>query len=130
MADNPILHDLRPFSLQYPASSSLRQRRAIYEGQVRAFLEASEIMEMEEDVLDDILDGFQVGSFDEASDDTAASENIPVRKLGRDVDAAGNIELPLPYGFYVFFGPPGMTAFCGITLRRILLCCGVITHLL
>lgn len=75
---------------------------------MRAFLEASEIVEIEEEVLDDILDSF--GDFDEASDDshdTAAGENIPVpvRNFGRDVDAAGNIELPLPYGFYVFFGP-------------------------
>jgi hypothetical protein len=132
MADSTILQDLRPFSLQYPANLSPRQRRAIYEGQVRAFLEASEIVEIEEEVLDDILDGFQVGGFDEASDDTAAGENMPVRLgvLGgdSDVDAAGNIELPLPCGFYVFFGPPGMTAFCGIILWQILLCCGVITH--
>lgn len=119
MADNPILQDLRPFSLQYPPSLPQRQRRAIYEGQVRAFLEASEIVEIEEEVLDDILDGF--GGFDEASDDTAAGENTPVQNLGRDVDAAGNIELPLPYGFYVFFGPQGMAAFCGIILRRVLI---------
>ncbi|KAI9440774.1 SIR2-domain-containing protein [Lactarius indigo] len=108
MADNPAPQDLQPFSLQYPPSLSPRQRRAIYEGQVRAFLEASEIVEIEEEVLDNILDGF--GGFDETSDDshdTAAGENLPVpiRNFGRDVGAAGDIELPLPYGFYVFFGP-------------------------
>lgn len=130
MADDPVLQDLRPFSLQYPASLSPRQRRAIYEGQVRAFLEASEIVEIEQEVLDDILDGF--GGFDEASNDTPAGENIPVRMLG-DVDAAGNIELPLPHGFYVFFGPQGMNAFCGVIPRRILQCCAnphVLTHFL
>ena len=134
MADNPILQDLRPFSLQYPASLSPRQCRAIYEGQVRAFLEASDIVEIEEEVLDDILDGF--GDFDEAGDDNATGENAPVRTLGGDVDAAGNIQLPLPYGFYIFFGRQGMTASCGIILSRVLLCCEfyvanarVLTHL-
>ncbi|KAH9046005.1 SIR2-domain-containing protein [Lactarius hengduanensis] len=113
MADNSTPQNPRPSSLRYPLSLSPKQRRAIYEGQVRAFLEASDIVEIEEEVLDDILDGF--GGFDEASDDshdTVAGENIPVpvRNFGRDVDAAGNIELPLPYGFYVFFGPQEPTA--------------------
>lgn len=104
MAGNP---DLGPFSHQYPPSLSPGQRRAIYEGQVRAFLEASEIVEIEEEVLDDILDGF--GDFDEASDDIAAGESIVhLQKLGRDVNATENIELPLPYGFYIFFGAQGM----------------------
>ncbi|KAH9066902.1 SIR2-domain-containing protein [Lactarius vividus] len=109
MADDSTPQNLRPSPLRYPPSLSPEQRRAIYEGQVRAFLEASEIVEIEGEVLDDILDGF--GGFDEASDDchdTAAGENIipvPVRNFDRDVDAAGNIEFPLPYGFYVFFGP-------------------------
>jgi uncharacterized protein (UPF0335 family) len=78
----------------------------VYEGQVRAFLEASEIVEIEEEVLDDILDGF--GDFDHQGDDDAANEQsiIPVRNL--DQDALGNIELHLPYGFYVYFGPQGM----------------------
>lgn len=107
MADNPILQDSqRPFSLRYPSSLSSKQRQAIYQGQVRAFLEASEIVEMEEDVLDDILDGFD--GFDGDGSDCVAEEQsfIPVRTLERD--AAGNIELPLPYGFYVYFGPLGM----------------------
>src|ERR1700761_2623811 len=116
MAGSPIFHDLQPFTLQYPPSLSPRQRRAIYEGQVRAFLEASEIVEIEEEVLNDILDGF--GGFDEASDDTAAGENIAhLQKPGRIVNAAENMELPLPYGFYIFFGPQGM-----IILRQIVVC--------
>jgi hypothetical protein len=104
MADNPILQDSqRPFSLRYPSSLSSKQRQAIYQGQMRAFLEASEIVEMEEDVLDDILDGFD-GSDRDASDCVAEEQSfIPVRKLGRDA-----AELPLPYGFYVYFGPQGM----------------------
>ncbi|KAF8489889.1 DHS-like NAD/FAD-binding domain-containing protein [Russula emetica] len=106
MADNLILQDSqRPFSLRYPSSLSSKQRQAIYQGQVRAFLEASEIVEMEEDVLDDILEGFD--GFDRDASDCVPEEQgfIPasVRKLERD--AAGNIELPLPYGFYVYFGP-------------------------
>ncbi len=107
MTDNLILQDSeRPFSLRYPSSLSSKQRQAIYQGQVRAFLEASEIAEIEEDVLDDILDGFD--GFDQDVSDCVAKEQsfIPVRKLDRD--AAGNIELPLPYGFYVYFGPQGM----------------------
>jgi hypothetical protein len=96
----------RPFSLRYPSNLSDKQRRAIYEGQVSAFLEASEIVEVEEDVLDDILDGFR--DFDhEASDDGTSEQSlIPVRKF--DQGAAGNIEPPLPYGFYVYFGPQGI----------------------
>ncbi len=95
-----------PVSLRYPSSLSSKQRQAIYQGQVRAFLEASEIVEMEEEVLDDILDGFD--GFDHDASDCVAEEQsfIPVRKLERD--AAGNIELPLPYGFYVYFGSQGM----------------------
>jgi len=105
MARSPILQDLQPFSLQYPPSLSPGQRRAIYEGQVRAFLEASEIVEIEEEVLDDILDGF--GGFDE---DTAAGENTAhLQKFVKDVDAAENIEVPLPHGFYIFFCPQGMS---------------------
>lgn len=106
MADNLILQDShRPFSLRYPSSLSSKQRQAIYQGQVRAFLEASEIVEMEEGVPDDILDGFD--GFDRASDcDSEEQSFTPVRKLERD--AAGNIELPLPYGFYLYFGPQGM----------------------
>jgi hypothetical protein len=107
MTDNPILQDSqRPLSLRYPSSLSSKQRQAVYQGQVRAFLEASEIVEMEEDVLDDILDGFD--DFDHDASDCVAGEQsfIPVRKLDRD--AAGNIELPLPHGFYVYFGPQGM----------------------
>lgn len=107
MADNPILQDpQRPFSLRYPSSLSSKQRQAIYQGQVRAFLEASEIVDLEEDVLDDILDGFD--SLDRDVSDCSAEEQsfIPERKLGRD--AAGNTELPLPYGFYLYFGPQGM----------------------
>lgn len=106
MADNSILQDSqRPFSLRYPSSLSSKQRQAIYQGQVRAFLEASEIVEMEEDVLDDILDGFD--SFDnDASDCSAEEQSFPVRKMERGV--TGNIELPLPYGFYLYFGPQGM----------------------
>ncbi|KAH9074869.1 SIR2-domain-containing protein [Lactarius deliciosus] len=97
MADNSTPQNPRSSSLRYPSRLSPKQRRAVYEGQVRAFLEASEIVEIEEEVLDDILDGF--GGFGEASDnshDTAAGENIPVpvRNFGRDIDAAGNIELP------------------------------------
>ena len=106
MADNPTLQDSpQPFSLRYPSCLSSKQRRVVYEGQVRAFLEASEIVEMEEGVLDDILDGF---GFDHEGSDDAASEQsfIPVRNL--DQDALGNIELHLPYGFYVYFGPQGM----------------------
>jgi hypothetical protein len=106
MAGNPH-QELPPFSLQYPPSLSLGQRRAIYEGQVHAFLEASEIVEIEEVVLDDILDGF--GGSDEATDDTAASETIVHLQKGRHVGAAENNELPLPYGFYIFFGPQGRT---------------------
>jgi len=104
MTDDPTHQDSqRPFSLRYPSSLSSTQRRAVYEGQVRAFLEASEIVEVEEEVLDDILDGF--GDIDhEVSDDATGGEIfIPVRKL--DQGAAGNIELHLPYGFYVYFGP-------------------------
>ena len=109
MVDSPILQDVEPpFSLGYPSSLSSKQRRAIYEGQVRAFLEASELVEMEEDVLDDILDGF--GGFDEEgsdSDDVAGEQYfLSERKLDRD--AVGNVELLLPYGFYVFFGPHGI----------------------
>ena len=109
MADNPILQDSqRPFSPRYPSSLSSEQRQAIYQGQVRAFLEASEIVEMEEDVLDDILDGFD--GFDRDTSDCVSEEQsfIPARKLERD--AAGNIELPLPYGFYVYFGSQGMAS--------------------
>ena len=94
---------------------SSTQRRAGYEGQVRAFLEASEIVEVEEEVLDDILDGF--GDIDhEVSDDATGGEIfIPVRKL--DHGAAGNIELHLPYGFYVYFGPQGMVT-CSTICHR------------
>ena len=110
MADNPILQDSqRPFSPKYPSNLSLEQRQAIYQGQVRAFLEASEVVEMEEDVLDDILDGFDgFDGFDRDTSDCVSEEQsfIPVRKLERD--AAGNIELPLPYGFYIYFGSQGM----------------------
>lgn len=96
----------RPFSLSYPSNSSLKQRHAVFQGQVRAFLEASEIVEMGEEVLDDILDGFD--GFDHETSDCVADEQpfIPVRTLVRD--AVGNIELPLPHGFYVYFGPQGM----------------------
>ena len=79
---------------------------------MRAFLEASEIVEMEEEILDDILDGF--GDIDpEVSDDATGDEIfIPVRKL--DQGAARNIELHLPYGFYVYFGPQGMVTYSTI----------------
>jgi uncharacterized protein (UPF0335 family) len=107
MAGNPILHELPPFSLRYPPSLSPGQRQTIYEGQVRAFLEASKDVEIEEEVLNDILDGF--GGLDEAGDDMAASETIVHSQKGRHVDAAENIELPLSYGFYIFFGPQGRT---------------------
>jgi hypothetical protein len=107
MTDDPILQDFqRPFSLNYPPSLSFEQRHAVYQGQVRAFLEASEIVEMEEVVLDDILDGYE--SFDHETGDCVAGEQlfIPMRKLDRV--GAGNIELPLPHGFYVYFGPQGI----------------------
>lgn len=106
MTDNPTHQDsLCPFSLRYPSKLSSTQRRAVYEGQVRAFLEASEIVEMEEEILDDILDGFD----DKVSDDATSDEVfIPVRKLDRG--DAGNIELHLPNGFYVYFGPQGMVS--------------------
>jgi hypothetical protein len=107
MTDIHVLQDSqRPFSLRYPSSLSSKQRQAVYQGQVRAFLEVSEIVEMEEEVLDDILDGF--GGFDHEAGDCVAAEQslIPVRKLVQD--AAGNIELLLPHGFYVYFGPQGM----------------------
>jgi hypothetical protein len=120
MADNPILQDSqRPFSLRYPSSLSSKQRQAIYQGQVRAFLEASEIVEMEEDVLDDILDGFD--GFDRDASDCVSEEQsfIPVRQSERDT--AGNIELPLPYGFYVYFGPQGMATRSSIGYRLMLI---------
>jgi hypothetical protein len=107
MVDSPILQGVeRPFSLRYPSSLSSKQRRAIYEGQVRAFLESSEIVEMEEDVLDDILDGF--GEFDEeVSDDVPGEQRfLPERRLVQD--SARSMELLLPYGFHVFFGPQGI----------------------
>jgi hypothetical protein len=108
MVDTPILQDVeQPFSLGYPSSLSSKQRREIYEGQVRAFLEASELVEMEEDVLDDILDGF--GGFDEEDCDDVADEQCFLSERKLDRDAAGNVELPLPYGFYIFFGPHGIT---------------------
>ena len=107
MTENPTLQDSQlPFSLRYPPSLSSEQRRGVYEGQVRAFLEASEIVEIDEEILDDILNGF--GDFDHhgVSDDAASGQSfVPVRKL--DQDAVGNIELHLPYGFYVYFGPQG-----------------------
>ena len=106
MAENLTLQDSQPpFSLRYPSSLSSKQRRGVYEGQVRAFLEASEIVEIDEEILDDILDGF--GDFDHEVSDVAASGQsfVPVRKLNQD--AVGNIELHLPYGFYVYFGPQG-----------------------
>jgi len=107
MTENPTLQESQlPFSLRYPSSLSSKQRRAVYEGQVRAFLEASEIVEIDEEILDDILDGFD--DFDHEVSDDAASEQsfVPGRNLGQD--AVGNIELRLPYGFYVYFGPQGM----------------------
>lgn len=107
MTGNPILQEIPSFSLHYPPSLSPGQRRVIYEGQVRAFLEASEIVEIEEEVLDDILDGLD--AFDVAGDDTAASETIVHFQKSKHVDAAENNELPLPYGFYIFFGPQGRT---------------------
>ena len=105
MTDDPQ-DSRRPFSLGYPSSSSSEQRHAVFQGQVRAFLEASEIVEMGEEVLDDILDGFD--GFDHETSDCVANEQpfVPVRTLVRD--AVGNIELPLPHGFYVYFGPQGM----------------------
>jgi len=116
MADNPTLQDSqRPFSLRYPSSLSSKQRQAIYQGQVRAFLEASEIVEMDEEVLDDILDGFD--RFDRNAGECVAEEQsfTPARKLERD--AAGNIELPLPYGFYVYFGSQGTATRSTISYR-------------
>jgi hypothetical protein len=108
MADDSVLQDpLMPFSLRYPSDMSSKQRRAIYEGQVHAFLEASEIVDMEEDVLDDILDGFDDFNH-ELGDDVADEQSfIPGKILNRD--PAGNIQLLLPYGFYVYFGPQGIT---------------------
>jgi hypothetical protein len=103
MVDNQDVD--RSFSLRYPLNLSSKQRRAIYEGQVRAFLESSEIVEMEEDVLDDVLDGF--GGFDEEVSDDIASEQCFLSERKLDRDAAGNVKLLLPYGFYVFFGPQG-----------------------
>jgi hypothetical protein len=105
MTDDPQ-DSRRPFSLSYPSNSSSKQRHAVFQGQVRAFLEASEIVEMGEEVLDDILDGFD--GFDHETSDCVTDEQpfIPVRTLVRD--AVGNIELPLPHGFYVYFGPQGM----------------------
>jgi hypothetical protein len=47
-----------PFSLAYPAYLNTRQRRAIYEAQIRGFVEAAEAVELDEDVLSDLLDGF------------------------------------------------------------------------
>lgn len=109
MVDSPILQDAeRPFSSRYPSNLSSKQRRAIYEGQVRAFLEASEIVEMVEDVLDDILDGF--GGFDKEVSDDVADERCVLSERELDPDAARNVELPLPYGFYVFFGQQGIAA--------------------
>jgi hypothetical protein len=70
-------------------------------------LEASEIVEMVEDVLDDILDGF--GGFDEEVSDVA-DERCVLSERELDPDAARNVELPLPYGFYVFFGQQGIAA--------------------
>ena len=86
---------------------SSKQRRVVYEGQVRAFLEASEIVEMEEEVLDDILEGFDDVDHEDNDDATSEQSFVPVRNLDRD--ALGNIELHLPNGFYVFFGPQGMS---------------------
>lgn len=50
---------LKPFSLAYPAHLTARQRRGIYEAQIRAFVEASDSVDLEDDVLADILDGFE-----------------------------------------------------------------------
>jgi len=108
MADNSVLQDLsRPFSLGYPPSMPLKQRRAVYEGQVHAFLEASEIVDMEEDVLDDILHGFD--DFDhETSGDRVAGEQSFILGQKLDRDTAGDVQLLLPYGFYVYFGLHGI----------------------
>jgi hypothetical protein len=48
-----------PFSLSYPAHLTARQRRAIYETQVHGFIEASELVDVDEAVLTDILDNFE-----------------------------------------------------------------------
>ena len=42
---------LQPFSLAYPAHLTARQRRGIYEAQIRAFVEASDSVDLEDDVL-------------------------------------------------------------------------------
>jgi hypothetical protein len=75
---------------------------------------------MEEDVLDDILDGF--GEFDEeVSDDVAGEQRfLSERRLGQD--SARNIELPLPYGFYVFFGPQGIATLSFIVHEWMFIC--------
>lgn len=75
---------------------------------MRAFLEASDIVEIDEEVLDDILDGFS--GFDVAGDDMAASETIDHLQKGKHVNAAENNEFPLPHGFYIYFGPQGRSS--------------------
>ncbi|KAI0272734.1 DHS-like NAD/FAD-binding domain-containing protein [Gloeopeniophorella convolvens] len=109
MGDADIqLDSPRQFTLAYSSSLSARQRRAIYEGQVRSFLEASEVLEIEEDILDDILDGFE--GFDEEPNDDVLGDQGFLTMRNLDYDAAGNVELLLPYGFYVFFGQQEPTA--------------------
>jgi hypothetical protein len=117
MADNnSVFQDLlRPFSLRYPPSMPLKQCRAVYEGQVHAFFEASEIVDMEEDVLDDILDGFDDFDHETSSNDVTDEQSFtPGKKLDRDT--AGHVQLLLPYGFYVYFGPHGIATH--ITVHR------------
>ena len=66
---------LQPFSLAYPAHLTARQRRGIYEAQIRAFVEASDSVDLEDDVLADILDGFE--DFDVGEDVSVDDDGGP-----------------------------------------------------
>ncbi|KZV69310.1 SIR2-domain-containing protein [Peniophora sp. CONT] len=66
---------LKPFSLAYPAHLTARQRRGIYEAQIRAFVEASDSVDLEDDVLADILDGFE--DFDVGEDVSVDDDGGP-----------------------------------------------------
>ncbi|THH20653.1 hypothetical protein EW146_g746 [Bondarzewia mesenterica] len=68
---SPIYH------IPYYQSLSRKRRLAIYRAQVNIFISASEVVDIDEDILQDILEGFDDPQYDieTVSDDTSAEDN-------------------------------------------------------
>jgi len=86
MTSLPVPATQTPFPFPDDSTTMCRRRKAIHDAQVRFFVEASDVVDVDEDTLNDILDGFKLQLMQDENDVHKVSSDEEDPHLDDDQD--------------------------------------------